>query len=208
MEKLISDNASMIKNYIKPFINDQKIIQAFFKVPRKLFVPKEYREYAYEDITLPIECGQRISQPSLVALMIKELKLKGNENVLEIGTGSGYQVALLSYLAKKVFSMEIIPELVNTAKRNISNLKIENVFITQGNGVKGLKKFAPFDAIIVAAAGKEIPKQLINQLIEGGRIVIPISSKSGENLILGIKVKNDLEIEDLFPVRFVPLVGK
>lgn len=200
---------SLVEENIKPLQIDSKILNVFSKVPRHKFIPHEYKDSAYEDNALPIGEGQTISQPSLVALMTSLLKLSGDMKVLEIGTGSGYQTAILSHLAKEVYSIERIYSLAEGAKKVLKKLEIKNVCIYEGDGSLGLPKFAPYDAVIVTAGAQEIPKSLIDQLKEGGRIVIPLGeSKNDQKLIVGNKKKGRLETEEVEPVRFVPLIGK
>lgn len=190
-------------------VSDPKVLNAFLATPRHKFVPGQYQNEAYFDIALPISYGQTISQPSLVALMTQSLNLKGNEKVLEIGTGSGYQAAILSHLVKDVYTVEILPQLAKKAQKTLIRLGYKNVHISKGNGTIGLEKFAPFDAIIVSAGGKEIPQPLIDQLKVGGRIIIPIgASIYNQRLTLGIKKPSGLEIKTIEPVAFVPLIGK
>lgn len=191
-------------------MNDKRVREAMGKVKRRLFVPEEVRKYADEDDSLPIGFNQTISQPTLVALMTELLELKGNERVLEIGTGSGYQAAILSLLAKEVYTIERIPELAKQAKKNLKRAGFsKNIFVIVGDGTLGLPEKAPFDAIIVTAKGNEIPKCLIEQLKDGGRIVIPLAKKMGEEmLIFGRKEGEKLKTENITEVRFVPLIGK
>ena len=207
---LIRRKASLIENYIKPLgVTDSRVISAFRKVPRHKFVPANYRKDAYLDIPLPIGKGQTISQPSLVAVMTQALELKGREKVLEVGTGSGFQAAILSHLAKKVYTIEIIGRLADKAAKTLKNLQCDNVHVEIGDGSQGLQKYAPYDAIIVTAAGNQIPQPLIDQLKVGGRIVIPVGeSLYGQQLKVGKKVGNTIKIIDIEPVAFVPLRGK
>lgn len=199
----------LVDEFIRPQgLTNEKILSALLKVPRHEFVPKEYKNEAYLDIALPIGENQTISQPSLVALMTQSLHLKGGEKVLEIGTGSGYQAAILSYLAKEVYSVEILPKLAQKAQKTLKKLHLANVQIFKANGTIGLKQFAPYDAIIVTAGGREIPNPLIDQLKDGGRIVIPVGDNmSNQDLIVGIKNAGKLDTYKLWPVAFVPLTG-
>ncbi len=201
---------NLVNTALIPFgIKDKKVLDAFFKIPRHKFVEKKYQDEAYLDIPLPIEEGQTISQPSLVAQMTELLKLKGNEKVLEIGTGSGYQAAILSSLADKIYTVEILPSLAKKAAQTLKKLKYENVQAETANGTLGLPKYAPYDAIIVTAGAKDIPKALIGQLKIGGRMVIPVGTEPGsQELKVVTKRKNKINIEDIEPVLFVPLVGK
>ena len=200
----------LIENYIKPLgVTDSRVISAFRKVPRHKFVLANYRKDAYLDVPLPIGEGQPISQPSLVAVMTQALELKGREKVLEVGTGSGFQAAILSHIAKKVYTIEIIGRLADKAAKTLKNLQCDNVHVEIGDGSQGLQKYAPYDAIIVTAAGNQIPQPLIDQLKVGGRIVIPVGeSLYGQQLKVGKKVGNTIKIIDIEPVAFVPLRGK
>jgi len=174
----------LVRNNIVPLNLEKRILKAFLQIPRHLFVPENYKDSSYEDNALPIGFGQTISQPSLVALMTALLNLKGNEKVLEIGTGSGYQAAILAKLASEVFTVERIPGLADKAKEILSEIGLKNVHVYTADGSLGLPKFAPFDAIVVTAAAKEIPNPLIHQLKEGGRIVIPVGEEFGEQELL------------------------
>lgn len=190
-------------------ITNKQVIDAFLKVPREEFVPREYRQEAYIDIALPIGQGQTISQPTLVCMMTQLLCLKGNEKVLEVGTGSGYQAAILSHLAKEVYTVEIIKSLYESAKNVFRRLGLKNVHPILGNGSVGLAKFAPYDVIIVTAGAIRIPKELMDQLKEGGRLVIPVGeSQDNQTLKLVTKTNNMIDIADIEPVAFVPLIGK
>lgn len=207
---LNSELKILIEEYIKPAgITDKRILSAFSKIPRHEFVLPQYRDYAYQDMPLPIGEGQTISQPSLVGTMTQLLKLKGNEKVLEIGTGSGYQVAILSRLARQIYSVEIIKKLADKARKILQKQGIKNVTVVLGNGTIGLPKYAPYDAIIVTAGVPTIPQSLIDQLKEGGRLVIPIGEQIDmQKLTVGVKKNTNLKLEEIEPVRFVPLVGR
>jgi len=188
-------------------VKDSLVLAAMRKVPRHLFVPERYRGEAYADHPLPIGHGQTISQPYIVAYMTEALGLKGNEKVLEIGTGSGYQAAVLAEIVDSVFTIEIIPELARSAEQRLKNLGYRNVFVRCGDGYKGWPEHAPFDAIIVTAAPDHIPQPLVNQLKGGGRMVIPVGSMFQE-LVLVVKRKEGIEKHPLLPVRFVPMTGE
>lgn len=209
-QKIYGLQGELIDNYIKPAgVTDSRILRAFVDVPRHLFVSSKYQDDAYLDMPLPIGEGQTISQPSLVAVMTQALELKGKEKVLEIGTGSGFQAAILSKLVKKVYTIEIIAKLAQNAKKVLEKLGIKNVLVIIADGSQGLPKFAPFDAIIVTAAAVEIPHQLTDQLKEGGRIVIPQGETIyGQELKVGRKKNGVVRFTDIEPVIFVPLVGK
>jgi len=188
-------------------IRDERVLQAMATVPRHLFVPPAQRSQAYDDGPLPIGQEQTISQPYIVALMTESLRLKGTETVLEIGTGSGYQAAVLSVLAKKIYSIEIIPELAETAQERLTALGYKNVEVIVGDGNLGWPQGSPYDAIIVTAAAPQIPPALIEQLAEGGRMVLPVEVGNEQHLLRLQKVDGKITQEDLGLVRFVPLVG-
>ena len=199
----------LVEDYIRPLRIEGKILNVFGKVPRHEFIPHEYRGSAYENNALPVGEGQTISQPSLVAIMTQALGLKGHEKILEIGTGSGYQAAILSYLVKEVYTIERIKLLAQKATKTLEKLQIKNVYVFEGDGSLGLAKYAPYDAIIVTAGAHEIPNSLVDQLKTNGKIVIPVGeSKTDQKLIVGQKKKGRLETEEVEPVRFVPLIGK
>lgn len=188
-------------------ITDKRVINAMLKVPRHIFVPEEYKDEAYNDYPLPIGYGQTISQPYIVALMTEALKLKENDKVLEIGTGSGYQTAILAEIVKYVYSIEIIKELAIRAKKTLDILGYKNIHIKIGNGYNGWPEKAPFDAIIVTCAPKSIPKPLIDQLKDGGRMVIPVGSRYGIQRLMRVKkINGRIHKETLTFVRFVPMI--
>jgi protein-L-isoaspartate(D-aspartate) O-methyltransferase len=186
-------------------IKDKRVLEAFLKVPRHEFVSSSYKNLSYSDTPLPIGYGQTISQPYIVALMTELLQLKGREKVLEIGTGSGYQTAILAELAKEVYTVEILEPLARRAEENLKQMNYRNVKVKCGNGFLGWQEYAPFDAIIVTCAPKSIPPALITQLGEGGRMVIPVGERWQE-LKLVIKKKGKVEVRDIITVRFVPMV--
>lgn len=186
-------------------IKDKKVLAAMKKVKRHLFVPSGLRNFAYYDQALPVGQGQTISQPYVVALMTELLLLKGDERVLEIGTGSGYQAAILAEIAGEVYTIEILPVLAQSSERLLNQLGYKNIKVRCGDGYQGWPEQAPFDAIIVTCAPPNIPQALIDQLADGGRLVIPLSEEVQELKVL-IKKKNKIEIEDIIPVRFVPMV--
>jgi protein-L-isoaspartate(D-aspartate) O-methyltransferase len=189
-------------------IRDLAVLHAIDEVPRHIFVPTAVRHRAYEDSALPIGSGQTISQPSIHARYLELLELTGREKVLEIGTGSGYQTALLARLASQVFSIERIAALLDRAKDNLRQLGANNVSFMLGDGTLGWSEFAPYDAILVGAAAPEIPSALAGQLAEGGRLLIPLGGRDEQILHLFTKKENSLEQKDIAPVRFVPLVGR
>jgi protein-L-isoaspartate(D-aspartate) O-methyltransferase len=187
-------------------IHDAEVLMVLELVPRHLFVPEEYVDQAYEDHPLPIGFGQTISQPYIVGLMTRELQLKAGDKVLEIGTGSGYQAAVLAALGFEVYSVEIIPELAQAANERLKALNYP-VQVKLGDGYLGWEEHAPYDAIIVTAAPDHVPQPLVKQLKEGGRLVIPVGPVGGyQKLWRFTKVGDELEAQDLGGVLFVPLV--
>lgn len=187
-------------------IKDKKILQALLKVKRHLFVSTNIKSLAYEDNALPIDNNQTISQPYIVGLMTELARIKPDDKVLEIGTGSGYQTAILAELAKNVFSIEIIEALSRDAKTRLTHLRYRNIVLRSGNGCAGWPEEAPFDAIIVTAAAKNIPEELVRELKSGGRIVIPLGSISQELFVITKNQDGTLNQEENIPVRFVPMV--
>ncbi len=187
-------------------ITDLNILSAFLKVPRHVFVPPAFEDQAYEDHPIQIGCQQTISQPYIVAYMLEQLALKKEDKVLEIGTGSGYQTALLAELAKEVYSIEIVQDLYQTAKERLNFLGYSNVYLSCSDGRNGWAEKSPFDKIIIAAATDEIPKKLIEQLKENGLMVVPVG-RPEQDLVLGRKINGTLTTKRLVPVRFVPLTG-
>jgi len=187
-------------------IGDSRVLAAMGEVPREAFVSEAQKLNAYADSALPLSRGQTISQPLMVAMSVEALRLEGHETVLEVGAGSGYQAAILSKLAKKVYAIEIIPELVQNARDVLDALGIDNVEIICADGRKGWPEGAPYDGIVVAAAAEEVPSALIDQLREGGRLVIPVGSKWGQSLQTSRKRGDKLETEELCRCVFVPLV--
>lgn len=189
-------------------IRDERVLAAMRKVPRHRFVPPEYVHAAYDDGPLPIGAGQTISQPYIVALMTELLNLRGDERVLEIGTGSGYQTAILAELAREVYTIELEAELLARARRLlVEEMGYANIFFRHGDGSKGWPEAAPFDAIIVTAAPPEVPPALLEQLRVGGRLVIPVGTWD-QDLQLIVKYgpePTDCTVQSITPVRFVPL---
>src|SRR5271165_6567004 len=188
-------------------ITDDRVLSAMATVHREEFVPKEFRQRAYEDAPLPIGEGQTISQPYIVAAMTAALHLAGTERVLEVGTGCGYQAAILSHLSKIVFSIESRSELAATAAARLDRLGYRNVHIHCGDGTLGLPELAPFDAILVAAAAPAVPHPLVAQLAEGGRMVVPVGSVENQELHLIERTGDTFRTTVLEPCRFVPLIG-
>lgn len=187
-------------------VKDRAVLKAMERVPRHLFVPEGVRELAYSDGPLPIGLDQTISQPYIVAFMTELLNLKPTDRVLEIGTGSGYQAAVLAEITPSVYSIEVLEGLHSKAKDTLQNLGYKTIRLKLGDGTEGWPEEAPFDKIIVtAAAEEEVPASLIEQLTQGGRMVIPIGG-ANQNLVVGVKRGGDLVRESVLPVRFVPLI--
>jgi protein-L-isoaspartate(D-aspartate) O-methyltransferase len=189
-------------------IRDSRVLSAMEAVPRHLFVPKDLRSRAYEDEPLPIGNGQTISQPYIVAYMSEVLELRADEKILEIGTGSGYQTAVLALLAAEVYSIEIIPSLSESANRIFEQLGFSNVYLKVGDGFFGWEEKAPFDAILLTAAAPEVPQPLWRQLREGGRIVMPLGMpRQKQRLVRVRKIAGKQVVEELANVFFVPMTG-
>ncbi len=188
-------------------VKDPGVLRAMLKVPRHLYVPQRLKTHAYEDNALPIENNQTISQPYIVALMTELAQLKPDDKVLEIGTGSGYQAAVLAEIVKDVYTIEIIGELAEQAKKRLDSLGYKNIHIRHGNGYLGWPEHAPFDAIIVTAAPKDIPQELVRQLKTGGRMVIPLGSLYQDLYVITKREDGTIEKRHVIPVRFVPMVG-
>lgn len=208
MDKYQTLRQAMVKDQIvKRGIRNPLTIKAMEKVPRHLFVPPEYIDRAYEDYPLPIGHGQTISQPFIVAYMTEIAKPLKWKKVLEIGTGSGYQAAVLAEIVDTVYTIEIIPELSKQATERLKKMGYKNIFTKLGDGYKGWKEHAPYDIIMVTAADDHIPQPLIDQLAENGRLVMPIGSPSqAQQLVLATKKNGKLDTRKLAMVRFVPLL--
>jgi protein-L-isoaspartate(D-aspartate) O-methyltransferase len=199
----------LVRSLAQKGILDQRVLAALERVPRERFVPANERALAYRDHALAIDCEQTISQPYTVAFMCEALDLKGNERVLEIGTGSGYNAAVLAELAVEVYSIERIPHLAESATSRLMELGYRNIHIRIGDGTLGWPEAAPFDAIIVTAGAKSLPEPYVEQLAEGGRIVIPVGHHDeGQTMCRFTKCRADLKRESLGLFRFVPLIGR
>ncbi len=189
-------------------VSSARVLEALAAVPRHEFVPAQFRNDAYADKPLPIGEGQTISQPFMVASMTEALELAGSERVLEIGTGSGYQAAVLSLLVSQVFTVENHTTLALAAQERLTKLGSANVHVHNGDGSAGLPDAAPYDAILVTAGAPEIPRVFAGQLREGGRLVIPVGDRDNQELVLARKSKGELQTRVLFHCKFVPLLGR
>lgn len=200
---------AMVRNQIRMRgVTDKEVLAAMLKVERHLFVPQAYRSEAYEDYPLPVGEGQTISQPYIVAFMTEALDLEPSDKVLEIGTGSGYQAAILAEICDSVFTIEIFESLGTNARSLLEKLGYKNVYVKIGDGYEGWQEHAPFDAIIVTCAPTHVPEKLEQQLAEGGRMIIPVGGTYTQELVLLRKKGGKLLKENVLPVRFVPMVNE
>jgi protein-L-isoaspartate(D-aspartate) O-methyltransferase len=189
-------------------IVDERVLEAMERVPRELFIPDELKDRAFDDAALPIGAGQTISQPYMVARIAEELGLDGDERVLDVGTGSGYQAAVLAELADEVHTIERIPELAEQARANLTAAGYDSVTVYVGDGSRGLPEHAPYDAIAVAAAAPTFPQALYDQLRTGGRLVVPVGGRRGQRLEVIVRSPEGPAVIRSVPCRFVPLVGE
>lgn len=189
-------------------LNDARLLAVFDQVPRHLFVPEKYRNAAYEDLPVPLAFGQTVSQPYIVALMTSLLELNGGERVLEVGTGSGYQAAILAQLAGEVHTIEFIPELAAGAEKQLKELEYNNVYVHVGDGSLGWPQAAPYAGIIVTAGSPNVPKPLLEQLDEGGRLVLPIGDRRYQLLKVLTRRREEFIERVITGVAFVPLRGR
>jgi protein-L-isoaspartate(D-aspartate) O-methyltransferase len=203
-----TDRIRMVEQQIhRRGIRDERVLDAVRKVPRHRFVPAEVAPYAYDDEPLPIGYGQTISQPYIVAYMTEVLRLKGGEKVLEIGTGSGYQAAILAEIVKELYTIEIVKPLADRARTTLDSLGYANIHFLCGDGYSGWPSAAPFDAVIVTAAPADVPLPLFEQLKEGGRLLLPVG-ELWQELVVVTKRNGKMEKHSLIPVRFVPMTGR
>ncbi len=209
VDRFTQQRMQMVEKQIRARgISDKSTLEACRKVPRHRFVLPEFINSAYNDSPLPINEGQTISQPYIVAIMTETLNLKRTDKVLEIGTGSGYQAAILAEICDSVFTIEIFPKLGNKAIELFSELGYKNIFCKIGDGYKGWPEHAPFDAIIVTCAPSKIPEPLKNQLAEGGRMIIPVGTNPFQSLVLLEKKNGKISEKEVLPVRFVPMISE
>jgi len=208
VDKFESQRSQMVEQQLRRRgIKDRALLKAVSKVPRHRFVPASQANLAYGDYPLPLSHDQTISQPYIVAYMTEVAEISATEKVLEIGTGSGYQAAVLSEIAKEVYTIEIIPDLAERARQILSELGYKNVHVKTGNGYQGWAEHAPYDAIIVTAAPDRIPEALVNQLAPNGKMVIPVGTRNQEIVVL-TKTRDGLSEKRTIPVRFVPMTGR
>jgi len=199
----------MVEQQLRPRgIHDQRVLDAMTKVPREEFIPEGIRAQAYADNALPIGHDQTISQPFIVAYMTEQLRLQPSDRVLEIGTGSGYQAAILAELAKDVYTIEIVEPLAKDASARLARLGYNNAHVKTGDGFQGWPEVAPFDAIIVTCAPDKVPPPLTQQLKDGGRMIVPVGSGIDQQLYLLEKKNGELAQTAILPVRFVPMMGE
>ena len=207
--RLNRNNEALIEELKIEGITENNVLYAIKKVPREIFVERQFIQQAYENIPLPIDCGQTISQPFVVAFMIACLNLKKTDKVLEIGSGSGFQTAILGHLCQEVCTIEIHGKLINKAKKRIAKLNLKNIIFKLGNGAEGWQNKALFDAIIISAASEIIPAKLLENLKNQGSLVMPKKKPSGNQKLLLVKKNNETYLEkELLDVKFVPLLNK
>src|SRR6516162_10810806 len=205
--EFVAERQKMVEQQLRPRgIHDERVLMAMMKVPREEFVPENLRDQAYQDSALPIGHDQTISQPYIVAFMTEQLRPRPSDRVLEIGSGSGYQAAILAELVANVYTIDIVEPLARTAEATLQRLEYKNVLVKVGDGYKGWPEEAPFDAIIVTCAPEKVPQPLVDQLKEGGRMIIPVGERFAQQLYLLEKKNGQLKESATLPVRFVPMV--
>lgn len=209
MDEIEHEKIELIMGLRKQGIRDKRVLSAIERVPREKFIAATFRKQAYEDHALPIECGQTISQPYVVAYMTEQLHVGDRMKVLEVGTGSGYQAAVLAKLCRRVYTIERYRTLLNDALKRFDDLRLHNITAKVGDGAKGWPEQAPFDRIIVTAAAPAVPQALVDQLKEGGLMIVPVGASGGrgeQKLVRIERTAEGVKREELLPVRFVPLV--
>ena len=209
MDEIEHEKIELIMGLRKQGIRDKRVLSAIERVPREKFIAATFRKQAYEDHALPIECGQTISQPYVVAYMTEQLHVGDRMKVLEVGTGSGYQAAVLAKLCRRVYTIERYRTLLNDALKRFDELRLHNITANVGDGAKGWPEQAPFDRIIVTAAAPSVPQALVDQLKEGGFMIVPVGPSGGrdeQKLVRIERTAEGVKREELLPVRFVPLV--
>lgn len=209
MQHHANDKIRLLMKLRREGIHDTRVLSAIESIPREAFVDKQFRDQAYEDTALPIASGQTISQPTVVAWMTYMLNITERMKVLEIGTGSGYQAAILSRLCRRLYTIERHKDLAKLAEKRFHDLRLHNITAKVGDGSKGWPEGAPFDRIIATAAASEVPKALLDQLADGGVMVIPVGEQGGEQILLRIEREGDeFHTQHLMSVRFVPLIAE
>jgi protein-L-isoaspartate(D-aspartate) O-methyltransferase len=207
-DRYVAQRRGLINRLQERGIHDMNVLQAFDRVPRHLFVPQAVAHRAYEDSPLPIGFGQTASQPSLQALYMQMLEIGRNDKVLEIGTGSGFQTAILALLADRVYSVERIRELSTRSRELLDGMRMSNVALLVGDGTIGWSRYAPYDAILVAAGGPEVPQPLLEQLADGGRMLVPVGTREAQRLVMVRRLGDQYQYEDVLDCTFVPLLGR
>jgi protein-L-isoaspartate(D-aspartate) O-methyltransferase len=208
MDRYVAQRRALIGRMQEKGIRDLEILRLFDMVPRHQFVPHAVAHRAYEDAAIPIGFGQTASQPSLQALYMQLLEISPNDRVLEIGTGSGFQTAVLAHLADRVYSIERIPELASRAREALDALRLANVALLVGDGTVGWSRYAPYDAILVAAAAPDVPGPLVDQLAEGGRMLVPVGGRDAQRLLMVRRQAGQITQEEVLDCTFVPLLGR
>jgi len=207
--EFVAERQKMVEQQLRPRgIHDERVLMAMMKVPREEFVPENLRDQAYQDSALPIGHDQTISQPFIVAFMTEQLRPRPSDRVLEIGTGSGYETAVLAELVKEVYTIEIVELLAKDASARLARLDYTNAHVKIGDGFQGWPEVAPFDSIIVTCAPDKVPQPLTQQLKDGGRMIVPVGSGLDQQLYLLEKKNGQLAQTAILPVRFVPMVGE
>ena len=208
IDRYVAQRRQLIERLQERGIRDLEVLRAFDTIPRHEFLPEAVRHRAYEDAPVPIGFGQTASQPSLQALYMQLLQLGANDKVLEVGTGSGFQTAVLAQLVDRVYSVERVRELGVRARETLERLRISNVAILIGDGTIGWSRYGPYDAILVAAGGPEIPEPLVTQLAMGGRMLIPVGGLEAQRLMLVKRTEEGMQYEEVLDCTFVPLLGR